>query len=139
MKKVKHFLMIALAAAMVLCVSLAPASATKDFADSVGDVGKGLGIQWSTYLSVNGKSGTASITARANSSGAVPADIEVELVGEIRGGTQFETLEESSFGTAVSSVTAADSKELDDYDVTYAECRYWANGESAAILTLPKK
>lgn len=139
MKKFKRIVLSALAVAMLFCMMAMPASATKDFADSTSDRGKGTGLEWYAYLSVDGKTGYAEIIANSNLQGAVPALIEVRLEGEIEGGTQFEVLEAKSIGTPESSVTASDTKSLRTNDVTSAKCYSWANGESAAVLKLPKQ
>ncbi len=78
MKKFKRIAAFTLALALAVCVCLIPASAV-DYTGN--DHGTGRAWSWDSTMTVIGRTVTASITVRANASGAIPATLYASLVG----------------------------------------------------------
>lgn len=140
MKIVKQLLMMAMAAAMVLCVALPPASASKYFVDSNSDSGSGLGVTWNISLSVNGQVGIAKMTVNKKTSGVIPTEIFGSFLGAIvsdKGETA--QLRGKQDLIKAQSITISDTNALTNDDIDLAFCEFIPNGEEPVTLRLPNR
>lgn len=136
MRKSKRVFVMVLAVAMVFCMMAIPASAAKDFVDSVSDSGELTGADWYTYLEVNGKTAIARLNVIKKKSGLIPQVIVGSLAGEILKGSTIAPLYDF-VETTDESLIAYDSYTLGE-DISYAYCDYWADGIHLGTFELPK-
>lgn len=137
MKKFKRIVVSALAVVILVCMMAIPASATKDFVDSVSDDGDATGIEWDIYLQVSGKSAAGRVNVIKKRSGQIPLSISARLAGEMLKGSIIAPFYDFD-NTTSNTLTVYASGSISE-DISYAYCEYWANGIYAGLLELPQQ